>query len=462
MADATHFLERSIERLESIDLERAMALYRDGDGLRWLLKRASLPAGEGRVAISLSEGVDGPYVVVTRQGDFVTCLAAEMRPGDCHVLAGAQIAALSAGHEVYRERWAQANAQGGQGHSFGAIVRPLLDQPLHLSQEQFLALGAWQPLVYGSLCKLYTLAVNDSTVALHVHQRHLRRRPYRRRDIQALHLMHKHTFAMGPLLMLLALDVRQVFFDPARSDTSGLSLAVTQTGYIGQALCAVWAVARMGKRLLPQLKRQLRQADNGAQFFDAQLGLLAIGLRLESARAEVRKALEPRGEGGAKWQAVYREVVAGRQGAYDRVFEDPAGHTERHVVLGREGTWKHLSENAPETLDGLSGPDDLPAELALAANRYTASDYRGDAGVQQHLLTLMPWAVQARGRDLFWPEHFIAHMRRPWKLDDSLEILQRAAPHIAKAERARSEREVGRNEPCPCGSGRKYKRCCLA
>ena len=22
--------------------------------------------------------------------------------------------------------------------------------------------------------------------------------------------------------------------------------------------------------------------------------------------------------------------------------------------------------------------------------------------------------------------------------------------------------EIGRNEPCPCGSGRKYKKCCLA
>lgn len=25
----------------------------------------------------------------------------------------------------------------------------------------------------------------------------------------------------------------------------------------------------------------------------------------------------------------------------------------------------------------------------------------------------------------------------------------------------RKERHVGRNEPCPCGSGRKYKQCCL-
>lgn len=24
----------------------------------------------------------------------------------------------------------------------------------------------------------------------------------------------------------------------------------------------------------------------------------------------------------------------------------------------------------------------------------------------------------------------------------------------------RTEKKVGRNEPCPCGSGKKYKRCC--
>jgi len=24
----------------------------------------------------------------------------------------------------------------------------------------------------------------------------------------------------------------------------------------------------------------------------------------------------------------------------------------------------------------------------------------------------------------------------------------------------RQERKVGRNEPCPCGSGKKYKQCC--
>jgi len=26
----------------------------------------------------------------------------------------------------------------------------------------------------------------------------------------------------------------------------------------------------------------------------------------------------------------------------------------------------------------------------------------------------------------------------------------------------RSEKKVGRNDPCPCGSGKKYKKCCGA
>jgi yecA family protein len=35
-------------------------------------------------------------------------------------------------------------------------------------------------------------------------------------------------------------------------------------------------------------------------------------------------------------------------------------------------------------------------------------------------------------------------------------------PFIARAARSPATNKVGRNEPCPCGSGRKYKRCCGA
>ena len=42
------------------------------------------------------------------------------------------------------------------------------------------------------------------------------------------------------------------------------------------------------------------------------------------------------------------------------------------------------------------------------------------------------------------------------KLESRAESLRQA-----RLADARSKRKIGRNEPCPCGSGKKYKRCCL-
>ena len=32
--------------------------------------------------------------------------------------------------------------------------------------------------------------------------------------------------------------------------------------------------------------------------------------------------------------------------------------------------------------------------------------------------------------------------------------------NMQKIEPIRVEQKIGRNEPCPCGSGKKYKKCC--
>ena len=40
---------------------------------------------------------------------------------------------------------------------------------------------------------------------------------------------------------------------------------------------------------------------------------------------------------------------------------------------------------------------------------------------------------------------------------------KKAAPapqHIVKKEPVKVGKKVGRNDPCPCGSGKKYKHCC--
>jgi hypothetical protein len=46
--------------------------------------------------------------------------------------------------------------------------------------------------------------------------------------------------------------------------------------------------------------------------------------------------------------------------------------------------------------------------------------------------------------------------RRPQGSD----IVSEAAEAVEKAKPVRVGPKVGRNDPCPCGSGKKYKHCC--
>ena len=39
-------------------------------------------------------------------------------------------------------------------------------------------------------------------------------------------------------------------------------------------------------------------------------------------------------------------------------------------------------------------------------------------------------------------------------------MVSEAAAAVEKAKPVRTGPKVGRNDPCPCGSGKKYKHCC--
>ena len=49
------------------------------------------------------------------------------------------------------------------------------------------------------------------------------------------------------------------------------------------------------------------------------------------------------------------------------------------------------------------------------------------------------------------------------KLKNSYIVTREEHPHpeLQKATAIQKTTKVGRNDPCPCGSGKKYKKCCL-
>jgi hypothetical protein len=46
------------------------------------------------------------------------------------------------------------------------------------------------------------------------------------------------------------------------------------------------------------------------------------------------------------------------------------------------------------------------------------------------------------------------------RLGREVEIVFPGRDPVAKIEPVRAAAKIGRNDPCPCGSGRKYKKCC--
>ena len=52
----------------------------------------------------------------------------------------------------------------------------------------------------------------------------------------------------------------------------------------------------------------------------------------------------------------------------------------------------------------------------------------------------------------------------PWKQNDALDEATKGMPLAGSPPRAKDAfgpRKIGRNEPCPCGSGKKFKKCCI-
>ena len=58
-------------------------------------------------------------------------------------------------------------------------------------------------------------------------------------------------------------------------------------------------------------------------------------------------------------------------------------------------------------------------------------------------------------------KHIDPHMRTMTALLNSRRAPAEIMDLLARQEREKTARTTGRNDPCPCGSGRKYKQCCL-
>ncbi|MBN9520940.1 SEC-C domain-containing protein [bacterium] len=97
-------------------------------------------------------------------------------------------------------------------------------------------------------------------------------------------------------------------------------------------------------------------------------------------------------------------------------------------------------------------------QLSTEGNDF-ARDYLATAGDDIEVLSVAIPACALTGQD--YPElpawrAALAAPRRAYHPPEPPTAVRRGPPPIT-----RDDARVGRNDPCPCGSGKKYKKCCL-
>ncbi|HEX3473776.1 MAG TPA: SEC-C metal-binding domain-containing protein [Kofleriaceae bacterium] len=102
---------------------------------------------------------------------------------------------------------------------------------------------------------------------------------------------------------------------------------------------------------------------------------------------------------------------------------------------------------------------DLPEDIArLLAVNSPATFVSSREGLVL-LFASLPWVSRAQPEDLYWPAEYLEAIRLKWHPEQAASVLRDTQVANPPAEPARVQAAPGRNEPCPCGSGKKYKRC---
>jgi hypothetical protein len=456
MGHDEHFLQR-LDRVDREHVDLALGLYRDHELVRHVLSSARLPETAERVALALEDGGQGPHVVVTRSGAFVTCLGRGMSTGVLPVVSRAHLDGLAV--KVERIRGGVALAKK-RGFDETRLLARIESAGPAVAREDFVAasamLGPAVPLLAGvysswskTLDEVYPLlhAARGGDVA-------------RKREAERELVRGAWAMAHSAMILVDAASrewVREWAKLPAHHDGSPWGPLIMQSAF-PFLVRAAWLAGRLGKPMFPSYKARYFRAPNPIEVRESGWGLLCMALRHESLRGEALKALQspPRLPEHEAWVREQHDFLAKTA---ECVVQEEAGLREEAHNLGRDFVLVRTRDLPASSRHRFTERSEVPEDLVLPGlfdGWYDANN--GERGADLMLLGVV-MAARARAEDFYFPASVLHAMGPPelHQLGESLVDMRRTL--LGTARTVRHGERPGRNVPCPCGSGKKYKRC---
>jgi hypothetical protein len=446
MGHDDHFLSR-LDRVSWVDAELALTLYRDHELVRELIESSSLPQDTERIAISLDDPEAGPFVIVARDGHFVTCLGEGMR-AKWPVLTRAELDYIS--KDLTGIRTATSTLQCDAERR--DVVQDLFSRGELLFSEDIAVLAAVQPAICSEVIRGYlTLTIELNKMLPDLKRLARRQRRSRERFVSDVYRL---MWCVRNLALVAGLDSPRTtckLLARKRGTISGVAIGLEQS-FVGWAV--MWWVAQTGLELLPRYLTRVLAGAEPRVHADAVAAVVALASRHPECRAEVRESLLLVDDGGP---ASFHTITA-RTAAKALDLIDSGQHNALADELIREQGFGYRALIAPD----VTRADDIPVDLALPWALATTYNIFASAAAFTHFLTLLARIAPLSAERLCPPRELGRHHAA--RIPGAGLLLS----NLRDAARFRSAGEVPsttkksppRNGRCPCGSGKKYKQCC--
>lgn len=449
MTHAHHFLSR-LDRVSLQETELALSFYRDPALLRAVIARANLPERAERVAVALADGGEGPHVIVTRDARFVTCLAKGMAIDGLPVVPRATLDVIAASVVELRRKLEVIRDLAADRAETLALFDQLYTLGNAVPRETIETLLAAEPVLARHFAKVYV----DQLEAIDPEIRRASRIKHpKSADLELLRRVWERAWLIQHVSVLMVGDTMRSAFE--KRDAGGFfpgfvwQFSTFDTvGFTGRAL---WSVARFGKVALGPLKRGLAaKAVLPSVRRGIELALLALGLRHARTRAEIAKALAP--------------PQGAREDSYEHLMHRCAVNLFAHADVHKE-VWplglRSMFEPAVKALHGLGlieAPDAsaVPDDVLLATWLTSEGSVRAESG----FLLMLPAICRSEAPRMYLPAAWAEQVTKPWTVARSRALIERYIEHFPHRPPTVAEERPGRNDPCMCQSGKKFKRCC--
>lgn len=459
MGHAIHFLQR-LERLSARESALALRLYRQPALVAECLAFWQPPGDAERFALPLAEGTKGPYLVVAQDGHVVTCLAKGMGIGGLPTLSFGQLNAYLERASQQRSHRSIAQELVGDGEIEDLLSR-ILVAGQGLSREEMLGLSTLQPMLALTFVRALFQDFDDMEQCQEQWAPKLvKRLP----EDLLLRYMQRH-WGLGHLLVLCAWNGASPlgpFLQLLDEWTPPPSLAwpVFRQGDLVLGVRAVWAIGKLGRVWLPFYKKQLIESSSALGWLEAIVMLLVLSLRHKKCRAEVHKLLTQRLDMPDVAAIHWGELRDAVHHLCLRLINEPETLKAEQSAHAKQIFWKVLSERDVPPLYAYDTPEEVPISLAQAFLANLSIDYLNDGNGLLLLFQMIPWLASIDAEALYLPKGLLDVLDITWSTSDAKVLIERRRQFYEIFQQPKVSHKVGRNEPCPCGSGKKYKKCC--